>query len=218
MTWFKKNPKDQLRKQIRDRLKKLSFDELIEKSARLNEQFFQFVDNHLPQLKGKVVVSFCPFENEPQINIERNENHDPYKVAYVRIDDWKSRRMHAHLARRDLPGQWEEITPDVQIRVFQPIASQERCIEDDVALILTPGLAFGRTGERLGRGAGFYDRFLQKHPHALRMGIAFEEQIVESIPMDPHDEPIDILLTENEIVKRYAYDEWIKSGKIKNRQ
>jgi 5-formyltetrahydrofolate cyclo-ligase len=68
-------------------------------------------------------------------------------------------------------------------------------------VVVVPGLAFDGTGARLGRGAGFYDRFLgslrQEHPgKALIIGVAFGLQIVERVPVEPGDQAVDEVWTE----------------------
>jgi len=69
----------------------------------------------------------------------------------------------------------------------------------EVALI--PGVVFDRCGNRLGYGAGFYDRFLaQEAPQAIRIGLAFSCQLVDKIPALPHDVPMDMVVTEQEIL------------------
>lgn len=72
-------------------------------------------------------------------------------------------------------------------------------------LILVPGLAFTRKGERLGQGGGFYDRFLSsflsdfadKRPLITLAGLCWDIQIVDSIPIEDHDVRLDCLITEN---------------------
>ncbi len=54
-------------------------------------------------------------------------------------------------------------------------------------LILVPGIGFDKSGRRLGRGAGYYDRFLKKTKRAIKIGIAFREQIINILPHQPHD-------------------------------
>lgn len=62
--------------------------------------------------------------------------------------------------------------------------------------ILCPGLGFGRDGSRLGRGKGYYDRTLaEARPDALKIGVAFTEQLVDALPCDPHDRRMTHLLT-----------------------
>jgi len=71
--------------------------------------------------------------------------------------------------------------------------------EIDAAVI--PGSVFDIQGGRLGYGGGYYDRFLVNDaPQAKRIGLAFEMQVVEKVPVEPHDQPLDILITEKRIV------------------
>ncbi len=67
-------------------------------------------------------------------------------------------------------------------------------------LLLVPGLAFDRAGRRLGQGGGFYDQVLAaREPglgRGLAIGIAWEWQLVDAVPVDPWDQPVDRLLTD----------------------
>ena len=69
------------------------------------------------------------------------------------------------------------------------------------ALIILPGAAFDRKGNRLGYGGGFYDTYLAAHPQAGRAAIAFALQIAEDIPSAPHDIRPDIIVTEKEMIQ-----------------
>lgn len=62
-------------------------------------------------------------------------------------------------------------------------------------LTLVPGLAFTRTGDRLGQGGGFYDRYLTQHPATYKIGLCFEEQLAESLPCDERDVVMDEIIT-----------------------
>ena len=66
-------------------------------------------------------------------------------------------------------------------------------------LVLVPGLAFDRRGWRVGFGAGLYDRFLFG-VRAPRVALAFSLQLVDSLPVEPHDEPVDWIVTEGETI------------------
>ncbi len=67
----------------------------------------------------------------------------------------------------------------------------------DIELVVVPGLAFDEHGNRLGRGRGFYDRFLT-HPdfRGTSCGLALEDQVVDSIPVGPSDARVDMLVTD----------------------
>lgn len=210
--------KKNLRALYGKKLNDLDFFSLIEKSSKLSAQFFRFVEQNESEFKKRFAVSFYPFETEPQINIEKEARDEPYQVAYVRIVDWKSGHMEAREARRDLPEQWEEYELKNGARIFQPKATQAECISDRVAVVLVPGLAFTKDGLRLGRGAGFYDRYLKQNSGALRVGVAFETQIAGDIPTEPWDEPLDLLLTDEGIYSTKSYGEWKINGRVLDRQ
>jgi len=71
----------------------------------------------------------------------------------------------------------------------------------EIDFILVPGLAFDRLGGRLGRGAGFYDRFLGRcRGDAFRCAVTFSCQMVASVPTEAHDLPVDCIATEEEII------------------
>jgi 5-formyltetrahydrofolate cyclo-ligase len=73
-----------------------------------------------------------------------------------------------------------------------------------VDLVIVPGLGFTANGYRIGRGMGFYDRFLAQSDFiGLSCGLAFEEQVVDELPVLDHDMPLSMLVTDNGI-RRFA--------------
>ncbi len=72
-----------------------------------------------------------------------------------------------------------------------------------IDLIAVPGVAFDASGRRLGRGGGYYDATLAQLPAgAVRVGLAFEVQIVPSVPDEQHDATLDTVVTERMIYGR----------------
>lgn len=67
-------------------------------------------------------------------------------------------------------------------------------------LVLVPGLAFDTTGARLGRGKGFYDRWLAANPTVRAIGICFKCQIVESLPFEAHDARVSAIVSEEGVL------------------
>ena len=83
---------------------------------------------------------------------------------------------------------------------------------DLIDLVIVPGLGFTRTGYRIGRGMGFYDRFLAQPDFLGRScGLAFEEQVIESLPVLDHDVPLSMLVTDTGI-RRFAQAGCIHQG------
>lgn len=68
-------------------------------------------------------------------------------------------------------------------------------------LIIVPAMAYDRKGNRLGRGKGFYDRLLSRS-NAMRIGVAYDFQLVDEIETDRFDQPVDIVITESGIYRR----------------
>ena len=72
---------------------------------------------------------------------------------------------------------------------------------EDIDLVVAPGLGFDREGNRLGRGGSYYDRFFaNENMKAVRCGFAFSEQLFGSIPTAEHDEPVDFVVTDEEVI------------------
>lgn len=70
----------------------------------------------------------------------------------------------------------------------------------DIDLILVPGLAFDRNGGRMGFGKGYYDRLLESS-NAIKIGICYDFQLLDNIPTEPHDIPMNIIVTDKEILE-----------------
>lgn len=79
--------------------------------------------------------------------------------------------------------------------IWEPQAEAERVAPQDVAVWFVPGLAFTAKGGRLGYGGGWYDRLMaQADPHALKVGVAHDFQMVGRLPREPHDIVLDTVL------------------------
>ncbi len=70
----------------------------------------------------------------------------------------------------------------------------------EIELIIVPAVAFDRNGNRLGRGKGFYDRLLQT-TSATKIGVGYDFQLIEEIPAEPHDIPMDMVITQKHYIK-----------------
>lgn len=66
---------------------------------------------------------------------------------------------------------------------------------DEIELIVVPAVAYDRRGNRLGRGKGFYDRLLSE-ARATKIGVAYEFQLVDDLPTESHDVPVDYVITQ----------------------
>ena len=87
--------------------------------------------------------------------------------------------------------------------VPQPARTAGRQVPPEkLEFILMPGVAFDRRGRRLGRGRGYFDRFLSQVPASVpRVGLAFGFQVVRAVPFEPHDQPVRMVITDKEVIR-----------------
>ena len=110
-------------------------------------------------------------------------------VAYPRVIG-ETRKLRFHTVTP------EELAPS-RFGLREPSADAPEVAIEDIAAFMVPGLAFDRSGWRIGWGRGHYDATLAAaSPDALRVGLAFEGQLIERVPREPHDVALHIIITE----------------------
>ena len=86
--------------------------------------------------------------------------------------------------------------------IVEPVADRaEKCDPISIDLFIVPAVAFARSGERLGRGAGYYDRFFGSFKtDALRIGLSYDFQVLGHLPSMDHDMRVDKIITESQVI------------------
>ncbi|MCQ2283398.1 MAG: 5-formyltetrahydrofolate cyclo-ligase [Bacteroidales bacterium] len=171
--------KKSLRQQIRQLKKEHSAEELAAQSVKIMAKLAQ----HPDFLQAKRVMLYASLPDEVQ--------------TLDFLSEWKTRK--------------QIILPTVVGDDIIPVELTDNCnmVEGDfhiwepenhpytggLDLIVVPGMAFDEQGHRLGRGKGYYDRFLIKYPDVKTIGICFDFQLLEEIPTEPHDRIISEILS-----------------------
>jgi 5-formyltetrahydrofolate cyclo-ligase len=183
-------PKRELRQTIRTKLQALAPDVVQERSVDVLGRLFDQPE----YTRAEIIMAFLstPYEVDTQLLVQRSWM-DLKRVCAPRVS-WDQRRM--------MPIEITSVSNEVRedaLGIREPVAGQPVPIAD-IDLVVLPGLAFDLQGNRLGRGRGFYDRFLS-HPdyHGTSCAVAFEEQIIEEVPVGPHDVSVDMLVTDQEV-------------------
>jgi 5-formyltetrahydrofolate cyclo-ligase len=106
------------------------------------------------------------------------------------------RVKHKELVLSELKDPRTDLAPG-SFGVWEPKASLVRPVRlDELGLVLVPGLAFDRTGHRLGHGHGYFDRLLGRLPHTTpTIGLCFDFQLVDRLPTRPHDQAVQHVLS-----------------------
>jgi len=184
--------KKDLRKKLMAKLLSLTTEEIKRRSADVIS-----ILSNLPIYKdAKVIMAYFPLKGEVDVLGLMGKAIGTKRFCFP-VVDLAAKKMSVFEVRdveRDfLPGPFGLMQPD-------PGKTKEMDI-GKIDLVIVPGLAFDFAKNRLGRGAGFYDRFLNKiKPSTKKVGVAFEFQILESLPViPPFDQKVDFLVTETKI-------------------
>ncbi len=94
------------------------------------------------------------------------------------------------------PG-WQQMRPGA---MGIPVPVNPTVCPASIDIALTPGLAFSPAGGRLGYGAGYYDRWFARHPRARRIALAFDCMLSTDVPLEPHDQPMQMIVTESGVI------------------
>ncbi len=168
----------------------------IDQNRRINEseKIFASIEN-LPQFAAaKTVAIYAALNDEPETKstIERWSKKLSKELLLPKIIDDTTIEFfyieNVDNAKNLQKGRFEILEPTTDARLID---------QTEIDIIIIPGVAFTKDGHRLGRGKGYYDRFLKKlSPETLKIGACFPTQIIEKMPCETHDIKVDIVICE----------------------
>ena len=185
--------KQQQREILRERLAALSPEQCAAASGSIIGHIHARLGEHL----GGGVLAFYPLHGEPDLRpLLQKLLDEGLPVSLPRVD-WDRRHMAPARLQGLGPGQVQVGRHDV----VEPVPGDPIDLEE-LTVVLVPGLGFDAAGGRLGRGGGFYDRFLASCPeHILPVGIGFQQQVLEQIETGPLDVPLPMVITDGGIIE-----------------
>ena len=173
--------KKELRRAIREQKRAMSEAEILHRSEKLAELFF--ASRYYQQ--AKTLYGYLPYNQEVRtVPILERALQDGKRVAVPKVYG----DTMAFVFMEDLTK-----TEKSSMGIPEPVADGP-VAEDSTALVLMPGLAFTKSGDRMGYGGGFYDRFLAEEPHHPTVALCYDFQIVETLPTEEFDVPVDLVL------------------------
>jgi 5-formyltetrahydrofolate cyclo-ligase len=177
--------KHRCRIEIRQRLQARNPADREADSARIHQRLFE-----LPEWAGaRALLLFHPLRSEPDtLPVLRRALAEGRMVALLALDPQTGNylpRQVISLTAQLVPG---------PLGILEPPISAPILPWNQLDFLVIPGLGFSPDGWRLGRGRGYYDRLLPQ-TRGFRCGVAFDEQIVAELPIEPHDRRLDCILT-----------------------
>ena len=183
-----KEEKKLLRREISARLKNLSVEKCVSLSRVVVEKFLA----HPIYKNSKVIMAYLSTAEEIQLQEFLSIALADKKILAVPF--LEGREMYAAL----LPS---IDALEVGAYGILTVKSDVRKIIDSAQIdcVITPGLAFDAEGHRLGKGGGYYDKFLSRAVNAKKVALAYDFQIVDKVPIETHDVTVDFIITPTKI-------------------
>jgi 5-formyltetrahydrofolate cyclo-ligase len=178
-------PKSELRRELLAARAALSPEDRAERAARAATRLLAF----RPLLHARTVGVYVALGAE----VDPSAAADALRARGARLVYPRARPGDRRLA-------FAEAAPGALVKgplgALEPPPGAPEVDPDAIDALLLPGVAFSLDGLRLGRGGGYYDATLAAQPRALRVGLAFDLQILPALPEEPHDARVDVVATE----------------------
>jgi 5-formyltetrahydrofolate cyclo-ligase len=185
--------KMQVRNEINQITASLSKGERAKKNKAIEEKLFEFANF----LEARIVLLYVNRENEVQTANILAKSFDIRKIVVLPAfnpDKLAIKLFKVDSLERDVrPGPVGILEPDTDRCKVVPI--------DRIDIAIIPGIAFDEKGGRIGSGEGYYGHLIPKLPVTTRkVALAYEHQIVPAVPSEPHDKPVDIIISDKRII------------------
>ncbi len=191
MTAAPDSEKKTLRKRMLTVRRSLSAEERESFSVSIAEK----LKLHTPFSKAKSVFAYAAMEDEVQTEAVLKSLLAEGKTVSIPWITGKRTMEAVEVPSWDALqyGEYHILTVKDELRaVLSP---------DEIDCVLVPGVAFSRTGVRLGMGGGYYDSFLPRASKAVRIALAFHCQVTDALPSFPYDCGVDWIITEKGVIK-----------------
>lgn len=174
------------REEIKTKRSKLNQKEV----AKNNKEIVSHISVSRMFLEGKVVMGYLAMDTEVNLDPVLQLALTSAKIVCVpRILDKEGNMEAACLTSM------KQLERD-EYGIRKPQEPCEIINPSDIDVVLVPGLGFTQAGGRLGRGKGFYDRFLPSCTKAKTIGVCYDFQVLKELPLNGHDVKVDYLVTE----------------------
>jgi 5-formyltetrahydrofolate cyclo-ligase len=183
--------KKRLRQRLQARLRESSAEERNEKSRKACAALIR-----TPEFQDSaVIMMYLPLPHEIDTSSAILHAWKLGKTVVVPKISWTQRHM--------MPVQINSLETGFSTEVHglrNPVTGMPIPLQE-IGLVVAPGLGFDRSGNRLGRGGAYYDRFFDSPSlDTVRCGLAFAQQVIDSVPMTELDRPLNMLVTDEEVM------------------
>lgn len=185
--------KKSIRKEILKKREEISLDLKSIKDALIKERLFSLHEF----INSKTVLFYASFRSEVEtFSIIKESLKLGKRVVLPKVD------KEIHILRLYEIKDISELSPGY-MGIPEPLLLDDRLVNlDDIDIVVIPGAAFDYSGNRLGYGGGYYDILLSETKKKIPIiALAYEEQLIDSIPYELHDVKVDIIVTDKHVIR-----------------
>ena len=177
------------KQRIRERLIQKRRMLAAEERCSLSESILSQLEKMTVFREAKTVLLYYPKNNEVDVlPLFKRYKRDKTLLLPVTHRD----RMTAH------PYEGNDKMHRGKFGIPEPTTPE---FQGKIDVIIVPAVAFDRAGNRLGRGGGYYDRFLKKQPHATLIGVGYDFQLVDEVPVRKHDQKVHRIILPSQTIQ-----------------
>ena len=180
--------KNHLKELILEKRNLMTEDEIHEKSKLIENKLFKLE----AYKESRRVMFYVSFNSEVY-------THQMVKSALKNKTVIIPKVAH-HELEPSIIIDFDNLLPSGRFGILEPIETL-KIAEKNIDLVLVPGVVFDREGHRIGYGHGYYDKFLKKVPKSKKIGLAFDFQVIDKIPIETHDVPVDLVVTDERVIE-----------------
>ena len=182
--------KDEIRRRILETRRRMTPEEVALKSEQIQRRLY----NSTYYLSSRTIMTYVDFQNEVETRSIIRRALGEGKIIAVPLTGPNFTLMPVKIeSLDDLETGSKGILEPKKINIVD---------NKKLDLVIMPGVAFDRSGNRLGYGLAYYDRFLKKlSPSTMIVALAYSFQVVQALPFEEHDQKVNLIITENEIIR-----------------
>ena len=178
--------KKQIRAKILEKREVLSKDEIFLMSNSIKDKLFSLEEFK----KAKNVMFYTSFKSEVDTHLMIKE---ALKGKNISVPKLVGKNIEPCLI-----NDFDNLIESKKFGILEPL-DLVKVNYKNIGIVVVPGIVFDKRGHRIGSGLGYYDKFLKK-VKSIKIGLAYDFQIVEKIPNEEHDIAMDIIVTEKKII------------------
>lgn len=180
------------KKIIRSKIKELKRNFTLEEKLGFSERVTCRIEQLDVFKNAKCILAYWSMNDEVNTHIFVNNWFEDKTILLPQVvgDDLKLRKFEGI----------DKMQVGESFGILEPVGEEFTDFEK-IDMIIVPGVAFDSKKNRLGRGKAYYDKLLKSCTNAVKIGIGFDFQIIDNVPVESHDLPMDIVVSETEVIE-----------------